>query len=236
MRDPALAALTGAISGSSFGTEDDQGYPGYDSDFGAEFGDDVGYSDVGAEFGDDFSAEFGYSDVGADAPVALGRPTAQQALAAWKSMATRQHAHKRRAMLIDPNKDSSLKIEQFSFPLNPATNPVFGTASAVSMLNQPDVTIRPQRISFNVPAPALFLVSEVKVGNVSALVGGNAVQDSFFFNPQSVGMRLSAPTMTPAQKLTILGNWTNFLPTGGFLNASSYPLGAIAAGPAKLAG
>lgn len=230
MRDPALAALVGALSGADFGAE---------SSFGAEaFGED--YSEdpdldgsFGEEFGEEFGEDFGEDDFGA-APAT--RPSPAAAMALWNA---RRRAHAltlRRVMRLYPNKGSSLKLEQMSFPLNPATNPTIGTAvSPLNMTNNPDVTLRPERISFNVPSAAMYIVSEVKTSNIGVLVGGAASQDAFFFNPQSVGMRLSCPTLGPSNRLTIVGAWLNLVPPG-FVNGAAFPLSAIATGPAKMAG
>ena len=241
MRDPALAAFTGAIGGASFGEEPSDFEAGF-AEFGAEFGNGEMHDDLGAEFGDDLGAEFGddFSNVfgadpfgdgfGADLP-----PTPAAAVQVWKAAKAKRGRSVKRGLMLYPNQGSSLKLEQFSFPIAPAANPVFGAASAVTMTNQPDATIRPERLSFNVPAAGLFSIAEVKVGNISALIGASAAQDAYFFNPLSVGMRLSLPTLSPANRLTILGTWSALVPVG-YVNATAFPLSAIATGPAKMAG
>jgi len=240
LRDPALAALTGAISGSSFGHDswsNDEGFAP-DTSFGADFGDDWG-----ADFGEgDMHGDFGFGDdhvvaaVAAGLPVPVSQPTKQQAMALWHGQAA-QRAHTiRRGLKLFPNKGSTMQIEEFSFPLNPVANPVFGTASATNMTNQPDVTIRPERIVFNTPSLGIYIVSEIKTANVGCIVGGAASQDAGMFGPQSVGMRISCPTLSPANRLTIIAAWTAFVPAGGFVNGTAWPLSAMCLGPAKMAG
>lgn len=234
MRDPALAALTGAIIGASFGSE---------SMFGAETDFAPDDADFGNEFGDDMHGEFGDDMFGADAPAAAlaaaippAQPTKQQALQLWHGTRMAKAHTLRRELKLFPNKGSNLKIEEFAFPLNPATNPVFGTASVSNMTNQPDVTIRPERIVFTVPSLGLYIVSEIKTANVGVIVGGSATIDAGTFAPQSVGMRISCPTLQPSNRLTIIGNWTAFVPAGGFVNGTAWPLGASCLGPAQMAG
>ncbi len=229
MRDPALAALVGAIAGSDFGSE---------ASFGADFGDDM-HGDFGddmhGDFGSDMHGDFG-SDMHGDFGAAASTPTPQQSMALWHRARAAKMATNRRVRHLFPNAGSSVAIEEFSFPLNPPANPVFGVAGATNMTNNPDVTIRPQRIVFNLPSLGLYIISEVKTANVGCLVGGAGTQDAGMFGPNSVGVRLSCPTLTPQNRLTILGNWTALVPAGGFVNGVAYPLGATAIGPAKMAG
>ncbi len=229
MRDPALAALVGAIGGSNFGS---------DASFGADFGADM-HGDFGADFGADMHGDFGADmhGFGADAPVAtVPAPTAQQAMQLWHQHHAAKSDTNKRVKHLFPNAGSTVQIEEFSFPLNPTVNPVFGVASAVNMTNNPDVTIRPQRIVFNTPSLGLYILTEVKTANVGCLVGGAGTQDAGMFGPNSVGVRLSCPTLTPQNRLSILGNWTALVPAGGFVNGVAYPLGATCIGPAKMAG
>lgn len=238
MRDPALAALVGAIAGASFGSEFAGDFAPDEANFGSEFG-----SEFGNEFGDDMGGDFGDDMFGADVPAAAiasaippAAPTKQQALQLWHGHRMAKAHTLRRELKLHPNKGSSLKLEEFAFPLNPLTNPVFGTASASNMQNQPDVTIRPERIVFNVPALGLYLIAEVKTANVGCVVGGAATMDAAVFAPTSVGMRISCPTLTPSNRLTVVGSWTAFVPAGGFVNGTAYPLSCTALGPAQMAG
>lgn len=233
MRDPALAALVGAIAGASFGFEYSGDFAPDEASFGEEFGN---------EFGDDMHGDFD-GLFGADAPAAAiaaaippAQPTKQQALALWHGNRMAKAHTLRRELKLHPNKGSSLKLEEFAFPLNPLTNPVFGTAAAANMQNQPDVTIRPERLVFNVPALGLYIIAEVKTANVGCIVGGAATMDAAVFAPTSVGMRISCPTLTPSNRLTVVGSWTAFVPAGGFVNGTAYPLSGTALGPAQMAG
>lgn len=208
-RDPALAILMGAIGGS---------YEG-DADFGVDFGDDMG-----VDFGDDVAGDFG-DDMGAD----FG---AHRSIQKFHRHAAAAH-HTKRVLALDPNRGSSRKIEGYLFTMSQVLT--FGTAAAISMTNQPDVTIRPQRALFNVGAYGLAYISEIKVANVSAIVGGSSSTDAAFLSGTGVGVKLDLPTLTPANRLSITGNWTTYVPPG-YVAAASYTLVFSAIGPAEMAG
>lgn len=229
LRDPAQAALFGviALAGSNFGG---------DSDFGAEFGDD---DDYGAEFGDDddYGAEFGDDDYGADfgaarKPVKVKRPANQsQLVALWKNVHAKKAMAKRREMLLEPNKGSAVKIEKYTFTLSQAIT--LGTAAAFTTLTgQPDTSIRPQRLTCNAPAPMFAFLQEIKVANVSVSVG-SGLEDAYNYNANGVGQSLDMPTLSPANRATILGSYTGFVPPG-FVGGTAVYFSASMKGPASI--
>lgn len=231
MRDPALAALTGAIVGADFGCEAD-GTLG-DAEFG--FGIDPNLTPFmpGAEFGDDngdgegdweFGSYYGY---GAPPPPPAMHPAAVHAIVQRHVATQRQVA--RRAALLEPNKGSSVKVERYTFPLNQTLT--LGTAVALSLSQQPDVTIRPQRVVMNAPTAGFCTIATMKVANVSVIVG--ATSDAFEFSPIAVGSILDMPTLSPANRATVTGNYTGFVPPG-FVGASSFLFVVSFQGPASI--
>src|SRR5437868_1730292 len=98
MRDPALAALVGAIAGSDFGTE-----ASFGADFGADFGDDM-HGDFGADMHGDFGADM-HGDFGA----AESTPTPQQSMALWHKAKHAHMATQRRVRHLFPNAGSSVQ-------------------------------------------------------------------------------------------------------------------------------
>lgn len=233
MRDPAMAALMGAIAGSDFGhaSDDDSGSQfGADCQFGTEFGNDTFYG----EFGDEMAGEFG-DDVAAP-PVSgasIPRPTPQAAIQLWNQVHTEKAHTSRRAMMLNPNRGSTIKVENYLFPL--AQNVVVGTATALSMTNNPDVTIRPQRAVMNSPTPAFASISEMRVANVAVTVGGGTSFDAFFMNAAGVGVRLDLPTLSPANRATVTGTTTTLVPPG-FVLGATFPFSVAFIGPASMAG
>lgn len=218
MRDPALAALMGVVAlGTDFG-----------SDYGAEFGEP---DDWGAEFGDD---DYGDDDLGDDDIGAIARrrpPSSQQLVRLWAAKAAMAQRGRRRTQLLDPNRGSGLKVERYVFPLSQAVT--IGTASALAITGSPDCTFRPQRFTMVVPTAGFITITEIKMANVGISIGPGLI-DAFQFNSNGVGQMMDMPTLTPANRATILGNYTGFL--GGFSNGTVFTVSATFVGPSALAG
>jgi hypothetical protein len=213
MRDPALAALMGVDLGA---------------DFGAEFGDPD--DDYGAEFGDPDHDEVGDDDYGAEFGLARRPPSAQQLAAMWRAKQLRMANANRRVRLLDPNRGSGLKVERYIMALD--TTLTIPLPSAVTLQGQPDCTFRPQRLTIVVPTPGFVIINQIRMANVSIMIGPGSV-DAFQFNANGVGQTLDMPTLTPANRATVTGAYTGF--AGGF-PAGGYLLSATFIGPANLAG
>lgn len=210
LRDPALAAIVGAIPGSNFGAARAE------ADFG---GDLSGEDDLGVEFGDD--VDFGAAR--------RGGPSQAQLHALWLKHSAQAAHSQRRAMLLEPNKGSTSKIGRYSFSINQSL--VLGTASAVSASGQPDTNIRPQRVQMNAPSAGFVTISEMKVANVSVTVGGTA--DAIEYSATAVDSHLDMPTLTPANRATVLGSYTGFVPPS-YVAASAYLFTISFKGPASV--
>ncbi len=215
LRDPALMAVLG-MTALSMGAQ---------SDFGAEFGDEWGCdTEYGADFGSDYGADWGY-EFGADAPGAVvvapstPIPTKAQAIQMARSAAQRQSITNRRGMILEPNKGSSIKVEKYTFPISQAIT--LGTGVTLNPTGQPDTTIRPQRVTMNAPSPMFAFLTELKVANVSVTIGGG-VEDCYNYNPLGVGQALDMPTLSPANRATMLGTYTGFVPPGFVGGTSSF--------------
>jgi hypothetical protein len=237
MRDPALFALLGLAATGSGG-----------ADFGADYDDEPYNASFGADyFGNDFGNDFGLDYFGADAPAAALpaaagaqlAPAARAALmrqdpqvaAMWAQAQQAHAATSSRDRLLNPNRNSKVKVERYVFALN--QNIVLGTEIAVSANNNPDTTIRPQRVTINAPAPGFVTVDEIKVANVSVTVGGTT--DAYEYSPLGVGQSLDMPTLTPSNRASILGDYTGFVPTG-FTIGATFKLCVSFKGPATVEG
>lgn len=186
LRDPAMAAFVGAISGSDFGSE----------------------------WGDELEVDYGY-EFGADA--AIPAPTPQQAMQAWQAQAMQKARTMRQVSKLEPNKGSAVKVERYMFSI--VASLTLGTSSTFSVSNNPDTNIRPQRVTCNAPAPGFATLSNIKLANVSVLVGGSA--DAWSFNANAVGQTLDLPTLTPANRATVEGSYSGFVPPG-YVNGNTY--------------
>lgn len=179
------------------------------SDFGVEFG---GYPAFG---GDDYGVEFGDD-----------APTAENMAKAWKE---KQYT-KQRERVLSPNMGSSAKIQRYTFGLGQTLT--LETAVALSYQGNPQVYIRPQRVTSNAPAPAFCRLSTMQVGNVGIIVGGPI--DAFELAAQAQDAHLDVPTIGPQNAVQVTGNYDALLPSGGFVTATSFRFITSFKGPASM--
>lgn len=256
MRDPAAAAFYG-LTGADFGYESTDDVVLFDGDdqFGSEnvrFGDeayDGGFSDIDYA-GDDATSGWspGYDEdvtFGAEPPHPGHHPghhPAHPHQAAHHHGATaqgraiiaahlRKQAHRNhRAMLLEPNKYSDLKVERYTFAVN-ATITALGTGGGISGSNSPDVNFRPQRVTANVVSPGMVFITDARVANVSFTVGGQI--DAWQWNANGVGQQLDVPTLTPANKASFSGNYTGLTPSP-LSGTTAYGFSLAFTGPASI--
>ena len=244
LRDPATAALMGIVGGEA----GDSGTT-FGADFGADFGDDYG-DDAGADFGADAPPP-------PPPPAALQHPATaahyhrqvqawhgrQQHVAHRRGMPeqvahtmhprdrARHEHHARRALMLDPNNGAEVKVERYTFAMNVILS--IGTASAFNITQNPDTTIRPQRVTMNAPMSGFVIINEIKVANVSVTVGGSL--DAYQFNPNAVGSSLDMPTLGPQNRVGVLGSYSSAIPTY-LLFGNSFTFVMSFTGPSSLAG
>lgn len=151
-------------------------------------------------------------------------------MALWNAFQSQRLATQNRQGLIEPNRDSSVKVERYVFPLSQAIT--LGTAVALALQGQPDTTIRPKRLTMNAPAPMFATITDIKIANVSVSVGAG-IQDAFDYNAQGVGQSLDLPTISPANRVTISGNYLGFVPPG-YTNGTAVTFTATFKGPATI--
>lgn len=224
MRDPAMAALMGAIAvaGSDFGV------------FGNDFGTDMA-GDFGGDFGDDYGMDFG-TEARPAHPSHPGHPMhpANQAamMALWNRHKQGQLATQKAVLKLKPNHGSTVQVEGYSFTIND-TIAALGTAQALFLTGTPDTNITPYRVYMNVTLPGFATIDDIKVANVSGTVG--VTEDAIKYSPLSVGTRMKLPMLTPSTRATVSGNYTGFLPPG-FVGGSQYLFTASFEGAATVAG
>jgi hypothetical protein len=239
-RDPATAALMG-VMGSDFGTDADlvimepMALDIGDATFGVDFGDDDydgGYAavDMGVDFGADISFGADAAAAGTAVAAAAQHGATPQGRAIIAQHVQKQAHRNNRAMLLEPNKYSDLKVERYTFSIN-ATITNLGIAGAISGSNSPDVNFRPQRVTANVVSPGMVMISDARVANVSFTVGG--LIDAWQWNANAVGQHLDVPTLTPANKASVSGTYTGLVPAP-LSGTSSYPFSLSFTGPASI--
>jgi len=230
MRDPALASVMGALPGTDFG-RDPRSYgrgpmprrfvppmPRRQTRAPADFGYGFGY-DYGAE--------------GAPPVAAPRAPHHHDMVRAWHHHHNLMGHTAARAALLDPNENSLLKIERYSFSLTNAFTLGGSGTPLVDMTLQPNTKIRPQRVVMNAPSPNFVLLSGLQVANVNAFVGDT--EDAFTYSALAQGVALDLPTLEPANRLTVSGNYTGFVPPG-FATGFAFTFIATVQGPSTIAG
>jgi hypothetical protein len=235
MRDPAMAILLlgasapAGISGAEFGWEPESFSAEFGTEFAAEFANDPNEMFAAGDFGfgDDYGAEFG-APAKALAPP---RPTAQQALAAYQKLARAQAQTANRARLIEPNKNSSAKIERYSFTISEEIE-LGNDSTFTDLSDQPDTTIRPQVVTMNAPTPMFAFVNNIKMANVSITVGSGE-EDAYNYNANGWGKSLDMPTLSPSNRATVNGRYTGYLPPG-FVGGTLVPFSVNFKGPATI--
>lgn len=254
-RDPAMAALLGAIPGHDFGYSRPSPRFAPPRRFaGVGFGDDYGFGD-GEDAYDQFDAGFGagdpneYFSAGFGAPVpnrraparrvpprmAPARHPAQQhpaAQAAWNAAA--RSSTESRALLLDPNRNSKVKVERYSFSWSPAAPLVLGSASSIATFTQnPSTSIKGQRLLVNVPIPGFVYLTTLQIANVNVFVGGT--EDAHSYASGAQNSILDLPRLDPQNRATAAGSYTGALPAG-YANGTNFILVVTLQGPATLAG
>lgn len=177
----------------------------------------VGVSDFGGDYR--FQGEY---EFGEDAPT----PANMQ-----KAWAEKQATRSREA-LIDPNRNSLAKIQRYAFGVSQTLT--LETAVALSMSGNPQTNFRPQRITTNAPLPAFCRLTSMGVANVGVIVGGQV--DAFDFSADGQDQHLDLPTLSPANAVTVAGNYDALLPAGGYVTATSFRFIVSFKGPASMAG
>jgi hypothetical protein len=145
----------------------------------------------------------------------------QLARRVWRQVRTLQ-----RRLVLEPNMDSKVLVEEYVFALSHSV--VLGVPTEFEMVDSPDVTIRVQSIRANVDAPGLFVFRDMRVTNISTIVGGEI--DAAQFNRWS---QIDWPTMTPANKARAFVRYTGKIPAG-FKDGDRYMFCLSMRGPAGL--
>lgn len=179
----------------------------------------------GADFGNDYHFGNDYKfagDFGEDAP------TPENMQKAW----LKERATKERERLLSPNADSSVKIQRYAFGVSQTIT--LSTASALSLSGRPETNFRPQRVTVNAPVPGFARIESIKVANVGVIVGGEC--DAYVFGANGYDQELDVPTISPANTVTVTGNYDGLLPPGGYVTATAFIFNVGFTGPANMAG
>lgn len=240
-RDPALAALVGAIAGHDFGYSRPmpQAAPRFQMPtmsgpipgrFGVGFGDDYG-------FGAPQLNQWGF---GAPNPHAMQHhpahphhPAAHPAHPAHMQHHS-PHSTYGRTLLLDPNRESTVKVERYSFSFSPSASLALGTASALGTFTaNPSTSIKGQRVVTNAPAPGFVTLDSLQIANVNVFVG--TTEDAFTYTAVAQNVVLDLPRLDPQNRATASGDYSGMLPPG-FSSGQPFKFVVTLQGPSTLAG
>lgn len=251
-RDTGLAALVGAIPGHNFG------YAPPSNIVPRNYGMPMGRPRVG--FGDEYGFGspqygFGYSpfdpamNIGFGAPPMAPHPAAHpharphhqphphHAPAHHPSHPAHPHFNSStegRTLLLDPNRNSTVKVERYSFSFSPVSPMVLTVASNQgTYTQQPSASIKGQRVVMNAPQENFVFVQSLQIANVNVIVGGQ--EDANTYSGRSQGVMLDLPRLDPQNRATASSNYTGSLPPGFTANVNYFFVVTLQ-GPSTLAG
>jgi hypothetical protein len=241
-RDPALGALLGAIPGHDFGYS--QPSPRAmmaavpmaalaalppPSRFGVGFGDDYG-------FGAPALDQWGFGAPRPHHPVHHAAHPHHPAHHAHHAPMQHHSPHSTygRTLLLDPNRESTVKVERYSFSFSPSSALVLGTASALGTFTaNPSTSIKGQRVVTNAPAPGFVTLDSLQIANVNVFVG--TTEDAYTYGSASQNVVLDLPRLDPQNRATASGDYSGMLPVG-FSSGMSFKFVVTLQGPSTLAG
>ena len=230
-RDSTTAALMGAIA------------------LGADFGNDYynpsdRFGDVAAEVAAEFGEEAGqrvHAAMVAAAPGGLAHaPHAGQhgghhpdMQRAWQHMNRMYERSAERSVLLDPNRDSTIKVEHYELPL--AEDIIIGTQHIFTALStNPQTEFKPTSLVMNAPTPMFAFITDIKAANVSAHVSTFAT-DAYNFSALATRSHVHLPKLLPQNTVSVQGYYSGLTPPG-FLGGTTTTFTATFYGPSTMAG
>jgi len=153
---------------------------------------------------------------------------------AWEHSYENPASTASRSFLLDPNRDSKVKVERYSFSFSPPDNLVLGTATDMgAFTQQPSTSIKGQRVIMNAPIPGFVTVDTLQIANVNVFVG--TTEDAYTYNAGAQGVMLDLPRLDPQNRATASAVYTGALPAG-YTAGLSFQFIITLQGPAVLAG
>jgi hypothetical protein len=139
-----------------------------------------------------------------------------------------------RTHLLDPNRDSTVKVERYSFSFSPAASLLLGTSSSIANFSKnPSTSVKVDRVVANVAIPMMVTLSQLQVANVNVFVGGT--EDAYTYNPNAQNILTETPRLDPQNSATSAGNYTGALPPG-FSSGTSVTFVLTLQGASTMAG
>ena len=230
-RDSTTAALMGAVAlGADFGNE--------------YFNPSDRFGDVAAEVAAEFGEEAGQRvhaamTAAAQAPLARAPHHGQAGMAhpdmhrAWQHMQRMYERSAERSVLLDPNQNSTVKVEHYELPL--AEDIIIGTQHIFTALStNPQTEFKPTSLVMNAPCAMFAFITDIKAANVSAHVSTFAT-DAYNFNSLATRSHVHLPKLLPQNTVSVQGYYSGLTPPG-FLGGTTTTFTATFYGPSTMAG
>jgi len=97
------------------------------------------------------------------------------------------------------------------FALSVSHELVLGEACNFALNSSTDILFTPEQLHLNAPSMGLVLVREIKICNVSMMVGTGAI-DAFAYSKGE--LRLGGFEMYPANRISLICEYTGYVPVG----------------------
>jgi len=110
----------------------------------------------------------------------------------------------RRVALLNPNKDSDVKVEGYTFALSKEVT--LGIASRFDLVSSPDTNFRFQQLVSNAPCPGMFYILGIQGANVGCHQGHKI--DAFNLKD----LTIDYPTLSPANRIVVYVEYTGRVP------------------------
>ena len=230
-RDSTTAALMGAVPlGADFGNEyfnPSDRFGDVAAEVAAEFGEEAGQRVHAA-----MTAAAGGQLARAPHHGQMGAPY-QDMQRAWHHMQRMYERSAERSVLLDPNQNSTVKVEHYELPL--AEDIVIGTQHIFTALStNPQTEFKPTSLVMNAPCAMFAFITDIKAANVSAHVSTFAT-DAYNFNSLATRSHVHLPKLLPQNTVSVQGYYSGLTPPG-FLGGTTTTFTATFYGPSTMAG
>jgi hypothetical protein len=154
----------------------------------------------------------------------------------WRTVQTRL-----RELILEPSKNSDVKIERYSFPI--AYGLILGKGERLTTVtgkdrndgiqSTPSVYLRPQRVTSNCPIVGFLYLDSIIAGNIECLVGIHA-EDAFNYCAGAYDSVLDIPTISPGIPLKLRGFYTGLIPNAPYKEGEKFLFSISFKGPASM--
>lgn len=138
-----------------------------------------------------------------------------------------------RELLLNPNRDSEIKVENYEFPLSQAI--VIGTAIELDALEAcPQCAFKSTHLVCNAPSTNFVFIRDIRASNVGCSIS-ESLSDAYFYHARANQPALCMPTLSQKNRVKIDAFYTGYIPPGYVAGTQTF-FSATFFGYATLAG